>query len=224
MGRRRYTGEVSSLLRNALLVSLVGSGCLPLFDRCDVDPCPQTTGYTKLLSGSVTLDVGGSPQERTVGESSQPPEGYCAVNGLVHYVHPDESVSGPGVKLSCNLGHGMLTVTVPELNDPRSLPAGTHPVPTVIELDECDDAGCQSCPPGPSTAMLTVSDAKGGAAPYPQAVTADMKRTFTIDFTMSAGSAADPRCTRAVSLQATMSFQTIAADWRYDPNGPCVCE
>jgi hypothetical protein len=59
-------------------------------------------------------------------------------------------------------------------------------------------------------------------------VTPDYERTFSIHFSVPLGpafpSTSGRKCARSFAFESTLRFEQTAAEWTYDPNGPCICE
>ena len=135
-------------------------------------------------------------------------------------------------------GSGLFDFVVSKLGDTRSWSVGTFTL-TAANGSAGSDYFSYTATAGPVLGdctvanlnglvmTVTVETATGGAAPYPQLVTADFERTFRLSFdsstvtpTMNGGGACDYPVTAQVSLHLTQT----AADYVYDPNAPCSCD
>lgn len=227
------------MLRFLFLTTLVTAlaGCTSSPNNCSANGCPRATGNTRLLSGSVVRTIAGeAPRTLALVASPAPttPDA-CSISGLGVEVFQNEFVNGTGPILACPTGsdRGFLDVLLTRLGDVREFALGTRTVAAGdlgIVAEICvptGDRGCNLCKIGleDTKATVTVEEATGGKAAYPKLVTSDYKRVFRVevDTGVRSSSSAGGACP-TVATKLVVRFEQTAADWRYDPNGPCLCE
>lgn len=211
--------------------------CTTSTGECPQTGCPSAGGNTRMLSGTITRATGASaPITQTVTTSSDS-NAVCTISGLQVQVFRDEFVNGTGPMLSCSGGGvegGFHQLGLTKLGDPREWTKGVRTLrgdEAGLYLEICEPGagrGCTLCKAKTDdvTVTVTVEEASGGKAAYPTLVTPDYKRVWRVDLdvatrpTVPVSGGGCPTVSSKVSLR----FEQTAADWKYDPHGPCICE
>ncbi len=228
---------MTRLLFAALLVAALPS-CIYSSGPCPTTGCPRATGHSRILSGTLTRSIAGEPPRTLSLLASPAPTNadVCSVSGLDVQVFQNEFVNGTGPIVNCPIGAdttGFLDVLLTRLGDLRELAAGSRTLAAGdlgVLSEICVPAGDRGCtlsaiPLGDTKATVTVEEAVGGKAAYPKLVTADYKRVLRVEIdtgvrSSSSSAGAGP----SVATKLTLRLEQTAADWKYEPNAPCMCE
>lgn len=219
-------------------LGLAATACLFVADcnvsSCKPTPCPtlnvtlqavpdSTVTWTYRDSGKTTTTTGFVPDPPSAYECSFKYDG-------VSMTFPGDANPGrldlAPIRLSCSAGqYGHFDVAITGLGDARDWPAGTSTqlasagkvdVLTLVGSTCLDDLAL----------TLTVENATGGAAAYPQLVTADFVRTFRLDFDTSTVTPKDSdggECNPVMGAKVSLHLTQTAADYVADPNWMCGC-
>jgi len=79
----------------------------------------------------------------------------------------------------------------------------------------------------PTPLSFAVDVSSGAAAPSPSFVTSDFHRVYRVNLDSRTFTVAMPRdeCEEAVNVTIAIDvqFEQTAADYHFEPNGPCAC-
>ena len=208
------------------VVSLVS-----VFGCTEQDSCPavceRATLTSRLVSGQITFATGDAPAETRAfshDEFGSGAPGGCVVGHLQSEVFRDESVNSAGPSVHCDLGTGYLWLDLEAVRDPRSLTVGTHAVTPspATPLIEVQRSGCLT---RGTSGLFTVdvTNAAGGAAPYPMLITGDYARDFSVHVETVSDTTFTGDCT-PTSAVLDVSLTQAASDAVFDPKAECPCE
>jgi hypothetical protein len=133
----------------------------------------------------------------------------------------------PSLEVLCAAGGTRVSFTT-ALGDLRTWAAGTiRPADHVVGYTVVQ-SGKPTCFASfhPTPIDFSLDSAKGEPAPAPPLVTADFHRTYRVSMhrTVSVGLPHDVCLERVdVTLELEVQFEQTAADYQYNPNGPCAC-
>jgi hypothetical protein len=154
------------------------------------EPCIHTTIRSRLVSGSITYAFGSGTAETHDLSAGDAPltlpagSGACAASTPVTDTFPDGYESGGGMIVGCEPTEGSVRIEVGPVQ-PRLLALG-QPNDLSSYGASIKGAGCNSyCAQVVVTANVTA--ARGGAAAYPAAVTADYMREVSVHIEFNGG-------------------------------------
>lgn len=223
----------------ALLALLTATACgSSPSPRDECRGCPQARGTPRLVGGSVTQSVaGGATQTLEVFDRRSADATHCAVSSGPTDVKDTGAPTTGDVWIACRSGAGGYSFRITGLGDPRAFAVGTHPLKLeqIVGTVCVPTAGASTCAEcairltSEVKATLVVEAAVGGVAPYPTLVTADYRRSYRIELETgllgsSATATTGAGVCASVRTKVTVRFEETAADWRFDPNGPCPCD
>jgi hypothetical protein len=215
----------------AVAASFLPTAC-SVTPSCDPPPCPYATIDMHRLNDS-TFDWtyrDTATTAQSTGFASPPPSGYdCSFQFNPGSIRPRGTVQpetfDPGsITLTCSGGnYGIFDVKLSSLGDVRDWPVGTFTlVPGTVRFE-----GFFGTAPSLSglAVTITVEDAVGGSAPFPQLVTSDYVRTFRVDFDTASVAPKDEngRADVTVTVKASLHLSQSARDYLAYPDAFCGC-
>lgn len=219
-----------------LVLAAAPTACTATTDHCDppAGGCPRSTFATELTSGSVDYQLGTAPMTVAsvrAGVGAEP-VGTCSFSSAGEAA-PNGSLIAAVPTVHCTLPNGYVFISLAGLGDPRSWPIGVRTLSNAslnlaeagLVMETCQAAptarGCTPCRQSLAnvTLTITVDKASGGAAPYPNLVSADYGRTYRIELDAALG-ASPSDCPVSVS-KLSLSLAQTAADYVYEPHGVC---
>jgi hypothetical protein len=206
-----------------------------LFSYCYSGECRQTcsqaTARLEIDDGTVTI-VEADGSESTVpivpGNQDEVEGDACRMDGVDVEVQGNNDVYSV-LSLSCDVfGEGMPSFSFGGvIVDPRTLDSDTTEEVTIW----LDCTGDQTVNLGGSVADISVTEAVGGIAPLPEMVTADFRRSYSVELDTGAiycsrasVPAGCPFCKTMESVQVSFSIEQTAASYTYTESVPCECE
>jgi hypothetical protein len=197
---------------------------------------PFTAITARLVSGSVSFTVDGGPVRAQALSPADPPieplagSGRCGFGAFVTIVYPEgpnNPPSGPwpetrsSFSVVCDLGPVTLQTTLSSF-DPSRLSPGEYEraadYGTMILVKLLDQGSCSRW--SQMAMRVHVTQAVGGSAPFPAAVTPDYRREFDIHLESKGMMGGDDACPRA-TLNADLRLVQTAADAAHQPRPMC---
>src|SRR5260221_3351004 len=173
--------------------------------------CPNTLLTARFLAGSVTFAIASAaPETHPLSPNDDPAplaaSGKCAGANVVTFVTPEypNNITEGEVHIMCEPSDGTLSMAM-RLPDRRVMSLGTHillgQMPTLwFATPSCAIAQSDG------SAIVEVTRAEGGSAPYPAAVTADYVREFAVHIEARADQMADSCRTPAIATTVDLQF------------------